>query len=242
MHDVITFMMLLGGGVAFIAIWFLLPFALRRREEKTLREACRREGIIVLTFDDGPGQSLTSRLLSLLKDLKIKASFFMLGNRAVKSPQILLDLVEEGHEIGGHTSRHLNAWKSLPHAHCQDLIEGQKQIAGITGQANLFRPAYGKMSLASFILAKMKKLNLAWWTIDAKDSLEDPRAHDDVLEDITANGGGIVLLHDYDSYPNTDHDGYVLSLVQKIHDLAEKLGLRFATYSELLDVVRHGSR
>jgi peptidoglycan-N-acetylglucosamine deacetylase len=224
-------------GLGFV--WFLLPYGIRKIEAWQLARACRRHRLIVLSFDDGPSPALTPRVNDLLRQLGIRASFFFLGQRALEHPHLVKEIAAEGHEVGSHTARHLNAWKSLPVAHCRDMIAGQRQIAGLIDEARLFRPPYGKLSLASLVVAKIMKLPIAWWTIDPRDSLDQPRTHDDVLAQIRAAGGGVVLLHDYDGFPDGDHDSYVLQLIEKIAHLASQEGLRFATFSELSARAKH---
>ena len=111
------------------------------------------------------------------------------------------------------------------------MMTGQHQIERLAGATPLFRAPYGKMSLASLALTRFRKLWLAWWTIDPKDSLE-PRPHEDVLAEIASKKGGILLLHDYDNFPDPHHDEYVLELVKKLKSAASENGLRFATISQ----------
>ena len=60
----------------FAALWFALPYAIRRLEVGKCARICRENRLLVLSFDDGPGPDLTPRVLDLLRDLEIKASFF----------------------------------------------------------------------------------------------------------------------------------------------------------------------
>ncbi len=59
-----------------------------------------------MTFDDGPSAVLTPKLLDLLKSKGIKATFFVLGENAVRNPEILKRAIAEGHEIGNHSWSH----------------------------------------------------------------------------------------------------------------------------------------
>ena len=222
------------------ASWFLLPYAIRRWDQAVCQKTCAENGMIALSFDDGPGRDLTDKLLNLLDDLNIKATFFMIGSRAQDNPQTVKRVLEKGHDVGGHSANHLNAWKSLPQNHCRDMLKGQRMLAALGCETRLFRPPYGKMSLASYILAKLNNLDLAWWTIDAKDSKEAPKSHSEVLNEISVNGGGIVLLHDFDSFPDKDHAAYVMEAVRKIHGYAHENGLRIVGLRELLEFQRSG--
>lgn len=224
---------LISAVVVLGAAWFLLPYIVRMIQVRRLARLCREQHAIVLTFDDGPSTSLTPRVAELLRQLGIKASFFPVGSRAVENPQIVQQIACDGHDIGSHTAQHLNAWKSLPVAHCRDMLEGHRQVVRLAGPTCLFRAPYGKMSLASLLVATMNRLSLAWWTIDARDSLARPRDHDDVLRQISRAGGGVVLLHDHDGFPDAHHGEYVLGLIQRIVALAAVEGLRFTTVSRL---------
>jgi peptidoglycan-N-acetylglucosamine deacetylase len=227
-YGVLAILMVLGIS------WFLLPHVVRRSETRRLARLCRRHRLIVLSFDDGPSLSLTPKVNDLLRQLGIRGSFFVIGNRVLEHPDLVKEVAAEGHEVGSHTARHLNAWKSLPLAHCRDMIEGQSQVVSLVGGTRLFRPPYGKLSLASLIVAKISNLSLAWWTIDPQDWLEQPRSHDEVLAEIRAAGGGVVLLHDFDRPLDDNHGAYVLQLIEKIAGLASREGLRFATFSDLV--------
>ena len=223
----------LAAAIAFclMAMWFVFPYLIRRLQTRKCARLCRDNRLLVLSFDDGPGPELTPRVLDLLRELDIKACFFFIGDRAAKHPDLVRRAVAEGHEVGGHSARHLNAWKTLPVAHCRDMMAGQRQIESLIGTTDLFRAPYGKMSLASLVLAHARKFWLAWWTIDPKDSLE-PRSQDDVLAEIRTNKGGIVLLHDYDSFPDPHHDQYVLGLLKKLKQTAVESDLQFCTMSQ----------
>jgi len=66
----------------------------------------RKQRTIALTFDDGPDPKHTSKILDILKELNIRASFFLLGNHAKEHPQLVKRIINEGHEIGNHGFSH----------------------------------------------------------------------------------------------------------------------------------------
>jgi peptidoglycan/xylan/chitin deacetylase (PgdA/CDA1 family) len=71
---------------------------------------------VALTFDDGPDEAATPRLLRLLAARDVRATFFLIGERAVRHPNLVRAISAAGHEVGNHTSRHRNAW-FLPPGH-----------------------------------------------------------------------------------------------------------------------------
>ena len=222
--------------LTFLAFWFLLPFAWRQREERMLDAHCRQMRAIVLSFDDGPGERLTPALLALFRERGVRASFFMLGNRIAERADIVRQVVADGHDLGSHSRSHLNAWKSLPGRWARDVDAGMQTVAGAGGQPDLFRPPYGKLTLAGWLAHKQRGTHLAWWTVDTRDSWQR-RPIGDVLAEIEEKGGGVVLMHDFDSYDSgpdpLPHGEHVLALSTRILDHATARGMRVLSLSQL---------
>ena len=116
-------MWIITAALCTAGVWFAAPFSWRKWSEHQLAVRCREQRAIVLTYDDGPGERLTEALMSLLRDHEAKATFFVLGSRLKARPEIARHLLAEGHEIGGHTMRHLNAWKSDPISVARDVSD-----------------------------------------------------------------------------------------------------------------------
>lgn len=219
-----------------VAIWFLFPFAVRKVAEKQLGAKCRESRSIVLSYDDGPGSGLTFNLLDELAGENIKASFFVLGKNTVGKAETLSRLIAAGHDVGTHTYLHTNAWKASPWAVHQDIVTGISVVQRSGGNSHLFRPPFGKMTLASLFLCKRLGLQVVWWTIDSRDSW-NRRPIEDVLSEIEAKGGGVVLMHDLDDYTkaprNPSHADHVISLTREIIALAKRGDYRIVPYSSL---------
>jgi peptidoglycan/xylan/chitin deacetylase (PgdA/CDA1 family) len=82
-----------------------------------------------LTYDDGPEWPGTDQLLGLLATRGVQATFFCVGEQVENHPDLARELVKAGHEIGGHTMRHLDHYVQADRA-CSDMIEGAATIAG----------------------------------------------------------------------------------------------------------------
>ena len=218
------------------AFWFLVPFALRKAGEARLQAQCSRLRAIVLSYDDGPGLKVTPRLLDMLEQENAKASFFVLGKNAVDKPEVLSRLVAAGHDVGSHTFHHTNAWKTAPWRAAQDIKDGIQVVQKAGGNQLLFRPPFGKMTFASFLQCKRLGLQIAWWTTDSRDSWKR-RAIDDVIAEIDAKGGGVVLMHDLDHYEKSpqhpSHAEHVLALTAEIIALAKRGNYRIIPFSAL---------
>jgi peptidoglycan/xylan/chitin deacetylase (PgdA/CDA1 family) len=88
---------------------------------------------VALTFDDGPDPEATPRLLRLLEQRDVRATFFLIGERAARHPQLVQAIAAGGHEVGNHTWRHRNAWLLSPGAAAREIVEGARILAGILG-------------------------------------------------------------------------------------------------------------
>ena len=224
------------SAVAFVAIWYLLPFAARKVSSRKLHRYCRDEGAIVLSYDDGPSERLLPRLLALLGEERVQATFFLLGRNVAAHPGMARQLAEGGHEVGSHTFDHSNAWKTWPWVAARDLSKGVKSLRDVDIETRLFRPPYGKATLATLAGCRLRGVRLGWWTIDSQD-VWDRRLITDVVSDLKANGGGVVLMHDLDRDElisnGVPHSDYVLDLTREIVKFAKESGLKIKRLDEI---------
>jgi len=223
--------------------WFILPFGMRRHSEARLARLCRAQKAIVLSYDDGPGPGLTLRLLDLLRN-RGAATFFVLGRSAEANGTVVARAISEGHEVASHSFHHSNAWKVWPGHAARDLAAGIETVRGLGGNENLFRPPYGKLTLATLIDCLIRRQRFGWWTIDSKDPQNsgERRRIEDIIEEISDNGGGVVLMHDFDQAPVSDdgmsHADYVISLTERIIGFAEKNEYRLMKLGDVLHKTR----
>ena len=222
--------------IALGVFWFLVPFYYRKQKVAALFDTCARRRAIILTYDDGPGEKLTPRLLDLLKKHDLHATFYALGRNIEKNPHLLKRAIAEGHHIGSHTYNHCNAWKTDPITAARDLMRGVEIIRSYGGDAYSFRPPFGKLTIFGLLHGYLRGLDYGWWTIDSRDSW-DRRPVEDVLMDIRRGNGGVVLMHDYDHYSKSPkepaHIEYVLTLTEAIIHLAKEQGYRIVSFSSL---------
>jgi peptidoglycan/xylan/chitin deacetylase (PgdA/CDA1 family) len=190
----------------------------------------------VLTYDDGPGEHLTAALLDLLDSEGVKASFYMLGERIAERPDIARDAIKRGHDVGAHGERHVNAWYANPITAARDFDAGRATVAAVGGKPAMFRPPYGKLTLVQWLIELQRDSKLGWWSVDSRDSW-DRRPIADVVNDVVAARGGVVLMHDYDRYDTGDvavsHQDHVLELTRTIIAAAREAGLRVVPMSAL---------
>src|SRR5205823_9908650 len=102
-----------------------------------------RPGDIAITFDDGPDPKYTPRILDILKQENVPATFFVMGKNGQAYPDLLRRMVNEGHEVGNHTFTHPNLGEIPGRLTMLELNATQRLIESITGRSTvLFRPPY----------------------------------------------------------------------------------------------------
>ena len=151
-----------------------------------------------LTIDDGPSAE-TPALLDLLDRHRARATFFLVGDRAQRQPDLVREIVRRGHGVGNHSQGHPQAWFWAlgPRAMRAQIARNQATLAAITGQApRWFRAVVGMAN--PFVSAPLRELHLARvaWTARGFDALAaDPQAVVARIERGLAPGA-IVLLHE----------------------------------------------
>ena len=220
-----------------LVLWFGVPLALRRWQVRRLGTYCAAHRVIVLTYDDGPSPETTTALADLLLRHGSVASFFMIGARAVAYPGLVARLLAEGHEIGNHTQSHLNAWKTTPLAPVRDLRAGAHTLGHLGVPVGPFRPPYGKTTLATLLALWVGRCQTAFWTIDTRDSWEQPRSVAEVLDMIRHQRGGVVLMHDFAFPPrgaaNHHHPEHVLKMTEAILSFATAQNFRLLRFGDM---------
>ena len=153
---------------------------------------CGKVPCIALTFDDGPSV-YTSRLLDILKENKVKATFFVLGKSAKVQKNTLLRTFQEGHQIGNHSWDHKDLKKLSKESIEQQIYDTNDVIKSITGVApHVMRPPYGSFNPTVTATAKMP---IILWNLDPLDWKD--RNSSLIVDRISkATPKGIVLAHD----------------------------------------------
>ena len=166
----------------FIAGW-LYPEALFRIKTS--------EKLLCLTFDDGPDPGSSPKLLNILDNYGIKATFFCTGKAAEKYPELIDRIKSGGHLIGNHSYSHTDGWKVSAKRYIADTERGAKHTS-----ARLFRPPYGRLRLTQYRRLK-KSYKIVFWDIMSYDfdkSLKPEVSFNILLKKIRP--GSVIVLHD----------------------------------------------
>ena len=153
----LVYFITLGWGVFDIGSQFFMPTFWRGEK-----------GTISLTFDDGPDPEVTPRVLDVLGEEGVKASFFVIGRVAEKHPELVQRIVDEGHVVGNHTYNHDYVF-SKERAEKQ-VSEGQEVIEKIIGKKPAyFRPPFGVMTPEIANAVKKENCAIIGWDLRSQD-------------------------------------------------------------------------
>jgi peptidoglycan/xylan/chitin deacetylase (PgdA/CDA1 family) len=196
----------------------LPPAAARRRE-------------VALTFDDGPDPEVTPRVLDGLDAGGMKATFFLIGERAARHPALVREIVRRGHAVENHSQRHSKAFACYGIARMQrDVEAAQAAIAGAAGVAPVFfRAPFGIRSpLLDPVLARCG-LHCVSWTRRGFDTVarNATRVLERLARDVAA--GDIFLLHDGIAVPSRTSAAHAPEVLPVLGARLAALGLRSVT-------------
>jgi len=153
---------------------------------------------VALTYDDGPTPGITEKILAELAERNLKATFFMIGNKVRRYPDIARAVVEAGHEVANHTYTHPSLNRLSDERVIEELAKCQQMIQEITGVTPMwFRPPYGAFqNKRQGAMARGEHLGVAYWSVDPRD-WSNPGASAIVRKVLASTrSGSIILLHD----------------------------------------------
>ena len=183
---------------------------------------------IAMTFDDGPSAENTPRLLDILKQRNIKATFFLIGENVVQNPEIVKRMLAEGHEIGNHTWDHPQLSKLSDDRVTSEITRTSDAIREACGYTpKIIRPPYGAITKRQrdWIGEKFGLSTILW----SVDPLDWKRPGSSVVSRRILAGaepGAIILSHDI-------HKPTVDAMPATFDALLAK-GFKFVTVSELI--------
>jgi peptidoglycan-N-acetylglucosamine deacetylase len=154
---------------------------------------------VFLTFDDGPHEKQTDRVVRTLSDHKINATFFVVGQNAAAFPEIVSRVAAGGHRIGNHSYSHPDLTKLSAEEIESETMKTEKLIAPYLGKEKLLRPPYGARNSLVDRVAKDLGYQLCFWNVDTLDWNESYRPDGWVSHGVAQFKGRdktIVLNHD----------------------------------------------
>ena len=149
--------------------------------------------MVYLTFDDGPIPEVTPKLLDVLEQEKVHATFFMVADNVTKYPQIYHRVVANGHRVGNHTFHHIKGTRYK----LADYIADVKKADVILGGTKLFRPPYGRVLPKQLIALRSQGYKIILWDVLTHDYEKSHTAEDLVrIVKRYVRNGSIITFHD----------------------------------------------
>ncbi|WP_459503215.1 polysaccharide deacetylase family protein [Bacillus sp. C1] len=188
---------------------------------------------IALTFDDGPDDYYTPKILDLLGNKKVPATFFVVGQQIQWCPSMLKRIEKEGHALGNHSWSHPKLTHLTTSQIKEEILRTENEIIKLTGEkTTLFRPPYGEFTTADLNFISELGYKLIMWSVDTLDwtGLSAEEIISIVRRDLSP--GAIVLQHSLKMSPGI-LDGTVNALPVLIDELLAK-GYEFVTVDRLL--------
>lgn len=187
------------------------------------------EKLIALTFDDGPWPGQTDKILDILRQEGVHATFFMQGGRVKNAPALARRVADEGHLIGNHTLGHKQLTIQDPAEVTRQIVVGAQTIRSAAGVRPVwFRPPYGAINASVWEQTRDLRLKVALWTIDTRDWSRPGTKNIIATAEKGARAGSIILMHD----GGVDRRQTIAALPTVIRDLKAK-GFVFVTLEEL---------
>ncbi len=183
---------------------------------------------IALTFDDGPKPKYTLKILDILRERNVKATFFVLGECVRLHGWILRQIVAEGHEIGNHTYSHLvlKSKNTTEEMIEDEITRTQNEIKNSIGyETFLFRPPYGAFRPQTKSIFHEHHFAVILWSIDTQDwrSKNSDQIFHAIVDHV--RNGSIILCHDIQKA--------TMEALPKILDALLDEGYEFTTVSQL---------
>ena len=152
---------------------------------------------LALTYDDGPNDPHTFRLMEVLARHNVRATFFVIGRYVRQRPDIVRELIQAGHVVGNHTFTHpLLTFQSVAEVR-QELTNCRQAIQEAIGEhSNLFRPPFGGRRPAVLRVVRELGLEPIMWNVTGYDWNAPPAAAIERKVEKQMRGGDVILLHD----------------------------------------------
>jgi len=180
-----------------------------------------------LTVDDGPDPATTPALLDVLARHGARATFFLLGERADRHPDLVARIAADGHELGNHTWRDEPTW-ALPEAEFRDALQATQRTLAAHGPVRWFRPGSGWPTARHLAIAEDAGLRCALGTAVGVAAAGAGAARTPRLLDVLVRRGAVVVLHE-----GTPARRSVAATVDALLARTARRGLASVTLSEL---------
>jgi peptidoglycan/xylan/chitin deacetylase (PgdA/CDA1 family) len=192
--------------------------------------------LLALTYDDGPSEAWTPRLLEVLARHDVRATFFMLGRYAAQSPEIARAVAAAGHVIGNHTYTHPNLIFCSSGQVQAQLDECDRVLTDVVGEhSKLFRPPFGGRRPDVLRTVRARGFVPVMWSVTAHDW--NPVPPEKIEEKVARQirGGDVILMHDGGHLSPTADRSATVTATDHIISRYKGEGYRFVTVPEMME-------
>jgi peptidoglycan-N-acetylglucosamine deacetylase len=198
--------------------------------------ACGGLNDVAITIDDGPDPDVTPAVLAQLEAERACATFFCIGERVLRYPDLAQEIVRRGHAIENHSQRHRHNFSLLgPNSMYAEVSRAQECILRVTGSSPRFfrAPAGLRNPFLDPVLTRLK-LQLTSWTRRGFDTVNTDAAA--VLRRLAQplQGGDILLLHDGHAARGRNGRAVILEVLPQLFDALKTRGLKSVTLRSAL--------
>lgn len=160
-------------------------------------------GGVYLTFDDGPVPEVTPWVLDVLDFYGVKATFFMVGENALRYPELVEEVTARGHRVASHAHRHRPGFKQTTRTYLRDARKAHEAIRANSRRKTdaagcpIFRPPHGFISLPQLFALKLYGYEVVLFDIVSRDydrTLSADQVVDNVLDNV--RDGSVIVFHD----------------------------------------------
>jgi peptidoglycan-N-acetylglucosamine deacetylase len=218
-------------GVGLFVFWAepLVALSVLERLTPSITYRVRtRRPLIALSFDDGPHPTFTLQVLEILEQHNSRATFFLIGERALRHPELVSRIKAAGHEVGNH---YFMNGSTLSHSDADFLgyLDRTERAAGITAGPKLFRPPGGVAWPKQLRLAQAHGYQCFLGSAYPHDPIHPPVWYMRWLIEKNLVPGTIVILHDGISDPTRS-----IEALPHILTAGHERGLRFVSIGALV--------
>lgn len=173
--------------------WVVQPPLLYRLlfPEAIWRVKKKGKKVVFLTFDDGPVPEVTPHILDILDSFGVKATFFMVGENALRHPELVEEVRRRGHAVGNHTMHHLKGMSTKGRRYLRDVMQADEIL-----HTTIFRPPHGLLRWSQSAVIR-RHYNLIMYDVVTRDYAKHITP-EEVVDNVRrySRNGSIIVFHD----------------------------------------------
>jgi peptidoglycan-N-acetylglucosamine deacetylase len=191
---------------------------------------------MALTFDDGPNDPYTLRLLEILAKHSVRATFFLIGRYVQQRPDVVREVAKAGHVIANHTFSHpLLIFESETEVKAQ-LVDCRRAVQDAIGEhSDLFRPPFGGRRPAVFRIARELGLKPVMWNITGYDWKASSSEQVERKCARQVRGGDVFLLHDGGHKAFGTDRSHTITATDRMITRYQSEGYEFVTIPQMME-------